>query len=135
MTTFRSIRWRIAVPYVTLILVSMLGLAVYASAQVRDARLDDLETQLLAQARMMRDSLAQLPYQEQESEQLDALAARWAGSLEARVTIVRADGVVLGESHQDRALMDNHRYRPEIKQALATGQGSRPAIARRWAMT
>jgi two-component system phosphate regulon sensor histidine kinase PhoR len=122
--TFRSIRWRIAVPYVLLILVSMLGLAVYASNQVRDARLADLETQLLAQARMMSASLTTLLRQEQDGAQLDALAARWASSVEARVTIIGADGVVLGESHQDRALMDNHLLRPEVQQALATGQGS-----------
>lgn len=38
----RSIRWRIAVPYVALILATTLGLIVYVSDQVRRARLADL---------------------------------------------------------------------------------------------
>ncbi|MGD9101368.1 MAG: HAMP domain-containing protein, partial [Anaerolineae bacterium] len=123
--TLRSIRWRIAVPYVALILASMLGLAFYASEQMRRARLDDLETQLLANAQLMADSIGSLPREEQNADALNALATRWAHSLEVRVTLIGTDGVVLGESHQDRLQMDNHLGRPEVQQALSTGQGSR----------
>jgi two-component system phosphate regulon sensor histidine kinase PhoR len=123
--TLRSIRWRIAVPYVALILASMLGLAFYASEQMRRARLDDLETQLLANAQLMADSIGSLPREEQDADALNALATRWAHSLEVRVTLIGTDGVVLGESHQDRFQMDNHLGRPEVQQALSTGQGSR----------
>jgi hypothetical protein len=35
-----------------------------------------------------------------------------------------ADGVTLGESHEDRAEMENHLLRPEVQQALKAGQGS-----------
>ena len=37
-----GLRWRIAVPYVVLILVATLGLTLYLSDQVRQARMDDL---------------------------------------------------------------------------------------------
>jgi two-component system, OmpR family, phosphate regulon sensor histidine kinase PhoR len=45
----------------------------------------------------------------------------------ARVTFIRADGVVLGDSEvalADVPRMDNHASRPEVLQALATGEGS-----------
>jgi two-component system phosphate regulon sensor histidine kinase PhoR len=38
--------------------------------------------------------------------------------------MIGADGIVLGESHEDKGQMDNHLYRPEVQQALAEGQGS-----------
>lgn len=122
--TFRSIRWRITVPYVILILVTMMGLAIYISDQVRRARLDDLEAQLLADARLMADSIQSLLYEQPDAGVVDATAKRWAGLVNVRVTIIGMDGTVLGESHQDRLQMDNHLHRPEVQQALSTGQGS-----------
>jgi two-component system phosphate regulon sensor histidine kinase PhoR len=122
---FRRLRWRIALPYVALILVATLGLTLYISDQVRQVRLADLEAQLLADARLSANSVAPLLQGGTDPETLDELARNWATPLEARVTIIGADGIVLGESHEDRAQMDNHLSRPEVQQALKEGQGSR----------
>jgi two-component system phosphate regulon sensor histidine kinase PhoR len=121
---FRSIRWRIAVPHMALILATTLGLTVYVSDQVRKARLADLEAKLLSDARVVVDDIASLPIDEDNAGALDKLAQRWASLLDARVTIINSDGAVLGESHEDRAQMDNHLYRPEVQQALTVGQGT-----------
>jgi two-component system phosphate regulon sensor histidine kinase PhoR len=121
---FRRLRWRIALPYMALVLVATLGLTVYVSDQVRLVRLADLEAQLLADARLLAGSVTPLLQEGANPEALDELARSWAGRLEARVTIIGADGTVLGESHEDRTQMDNHLLRPEVQQALKTGQGS-----------
>jgi two-component system phosphate regulon sensor histidine kinase PhoR len=121
---FRRLRWRIALPYVALILVATLGLTFRISDQVREVRLADLEAQLLADARLLSASVASLLQDSTESEILDELTRDWADRLEARVTIIGADGVVRGESHEDRTQMDNHLGRPEVQTALAAGQGS-----------
>ncbi|MDY7039348.1 MAG: ATP-binding protein [Chloroflexota bacterium] len=122
--SFRGIRWRIAIPYAVLILVSTLGLTIYVSNQVRRARLADLEAQLLAEARLIADNVGPLLVEGKSAEPLDGLARRWATLLDARVTIIAANGTVLGESHEDRTQMGNHLYRPEVQQALNAGQGS-----------
>jgi hypothetical protein len=121
---FKSIRWRIAVPYVTLILVSMLGLSVYLSDQLRKTRLAELEAKLVSDARMIADGIASLPFERQNPDTLDSLAKRWADILGERVTVIGTDGTVLGESQEDRERMDNHLNRPEVQQALETGEGS-----------
>ncbi len=41
----------------------------------------------------------------------------------ARVTFIRNDGIVLGDSDGDPKEMDNHLDRAEVKEALATGTG------------
>jgi two-component system phosphate regulon sensor histidine kinase PhoR len=120
---FRRLRWRIALPYVALILVATLGLTVYVSDQVRQVRLADLEAQLLADARLLAGSAAPLLQEGTDPKALDDLARDWAGRLAARVTIIGADGLVLGESHEDRTQMENHLLRPEVQQALKAGQG------------
>lgn len=119
---FRSIRWRIAVPYLVLILAAMAVLSFYLLDLARAAYLEHLEAQLAAEGRLIADVLA--PSFSQQQADLDAAARRYADLLGVRVTLIGSDGVVLGESHEDRAQMDNHLYRPEVQQALRTGQGS-----------
>jgi two-component system phosphate regulon sensor histidine kinase PhoR len=121
---FRTIRWRIAVPYVVLIVLMMLGLSIYLSNVVRQAHLTDLESKLTDASRLVGDALGSRLAQGKPDETLDSLVLHYADLLRARVTIIGADGTVLGESHEDRTQMDNHLYRPEVQEALATGQGS-----------
>ncbi len=119
---FHTIRWRIAIPYVILILLAMAALTLYFSAFVREAHLADLRTQLTAEARMVGEAAGPLMI-EGKVETIDPLAKQWGALLKARVTVIRADGVVLGDSHEDPAAMENHLRRPEVQQALADGLG------------
>ncbi len=41
-----------------------------------------------------------------------------------RITIVRNDGVVFGDSHKNHRQMDNHKNRPEILEAIQYGEGT-----------
>jgi two-component system phosphate regulon sensor histidine kinase PhoR len=121
---FRSIRWRIAVGYVILIVAAMLSLALYLSGSVREWYLADLQGRLAHEASLIAESVLPRLSPAVPSEGLDALTRQYAGLLDARVTLIAADGTVLGESHEERAQMDNHLYRVEVLGALQTGQGS-----------
>ena len=120
---FRDIRWRIAVPYIVLILVVMGGLTIYLTQTTRDAQLEALRNSLLAQARTVSEGVP-TAFAAPDDEGLDDLAGRWSDLLQARVTIIGADGTVLGESDEDRTQMDNHLNRPEVQQALVSGEGN-----------
>jgi two-component system phosphate regulon sensor histidine kinase PhoR len=120
---FGPIRWRIAIPYVILILLATATLTLYFSDFMRQAHLSDLRTQLTAEARLVGDAIQPLLVEGDTIETIHPLAKRWGELLEARVTIIRADGVVLGDSHEDPAVMENHLGRTEVQQALADGFG------------
>ena len=120
---FRSIRWRIAIPYTILFLAIMVGLAVYLSQVIRQTYIADLEQRLTDAARLIGENTTPA-LAAQDSQQLNALAARHASLVGMRVTIIAPDGTVLGESDEDWSQMDNHRDRPEVAQALAGGVGS-----------
>ncbi|HBX68999.1 MAG TPA: PAS domain-containing sensor histidine kinase [Chloroflexi bacterium] len=123
---FRSIRWRIAIPYISLTLLIMLILGITVSYFVRQAQLSDLEESLTAQARLISDTLSlEIEQGLVTSAELDALAKHWSELLNARITLIDLDGVVVGESHEDRAVMDNHINRPEVQEALHDGLGVR----------
>jgi two-component system, OmpR family, phosphate regulon sensor histidine kinase PhoR len=122
---FHSIRWRIAFLYAALILMTMLGLGLYLSNFIRQTYLDDLESKLTTEARMVGELvLPLLSNKTAYSNDVDLVAKKWAKILDARVTIIAPDGVVLGESVEDRTQMGNHSDRPEVIAALARGQGS-----------
>ncbi len=46
-----------------------------------------------------------------------------------RITLIDRDGTVLGDTEADISLMDNHRNRPEVIQALDGGQGMSKRIS------
>ena len=121
---FHSIRWRIALPYIALILAAALGLGLYLSSVFRTQYLADLNGQLLGEARLVAESVAPALQGEASGEQLSALARRNADLTGARVTVIGFNGVVLADSLEDPARMDNHLYRVEVQEALKEGSGS-----------
>src|SRR5512135_1312099 len=96
----RSIRWRIAVPYVVLILASTAALALYFSSSLREEHTAELRSQLVSEARWVADAAQPLLAAGAAAEALGPAAGRWGKLLASRVTIIKADGVVLGDSDQ-----------------------------------
>lgn len=92
-----------------------------------------IDHELIAQARLARDLIEAAP-RVQTMEHVDGLADRMGRSSGARVTIIREDGVVLGDSQLDLVgvrSVGNHANRPEIVQAKSFGEGR----ARRYSAT
>jgi len=132
---FRNIRWRIAFPYVMLILLIMAGLTIYLSTLLQDDQLDGARDHLKADTYFAGQSIESLFAQGGQLDDLDdILIAHWAEALDLRVTVIRTDGLVLAESTGDRQQMDNQLHRPEVRQALATGWGmaSRLSASSAW---
>jgi len=113
----RRIRWRIAVPYVVLILLVMTGLVLYLSGLLQDAYESVLQDRLVAEASLVLDRL-ESSLQSGDTGDLDQQARRWSDLSGVRITVIQTDGLVLGESHKDRAQLDNHLYRLEVQHAL-----------------
>jgi two-component system phosphate regulon sensor histidine kinase PhoR len=120
----RSIRWRIAIPYILLILLSMLGLGIYLSRFVRQNYLSSIHTELVSEARLLSDVLTPYISDKTDPTTLDQLSKHWGELIGARITIIAPDGTVIGESDENRLTMDNHLTRPEVVQALSQDQGS-----------
>jgi two-component system phosphate regulon sensor histidine kinase PhoR len=122
---YSSIRWRITIPFVVLIIISMAGMGWYLANLVRQFYLEDLTRLQVSELRLMTSSLQPLlSVSDPNPEKLDELSSEWAALLDARITIVAPDGTVIGESDEDRTSMENHANRPEIVQALEEGIGS-----------
>jgi two-component system phosphate regulon sensor histidine kinase PhoR len=118
---FRSIQWRIAVPFILLIVISMGVLGLYLTNFARDLQLDGLRSHLEKEARIIAE--ASQPAFLGHGDDLDALAKKIGEGIDARVTIIAVDGTVLGDSQEDPSTMENHATRPEVRDALQSGIG------------
>ena len=98
---FRSIRWRIAIPYAVLILVTMIGLATYLSRLSQRVSLEARRQALQRDAQLLANVAR--PLWSDDVQRLDALANEWGEALALRITLIDDDGRVLGESQQERA--------------------------------
>ncbi|MDD5095052.1 MAG: ATP-binding protein [Dehalococcoidia bacterium] len=120
---FGSIRWRTALAFTVLILICITGLSSYLAHFFGENYKDNLRDQLASQAILVKDS-ASLDFTNGNAADLDTLAKRLGKQIDARITIIAKDGTVLGDSLDDPTVMENHRNRPELIQALAEGKGS-----------
>ena len=113
----------------TFLSVFLAALAAVAAAtllierSVRDALQTDVRSSLVSQARLTAGLLAQIPVLPDPAEEADTLG-RLVG---ARVTLIAADGTVLGDSEVERgrlSTLENHAGRDEVVQARAAGEGT-----------
>lgn len=119
-----SIRSRIAIPYLVLILLVMAALAIYLIGFVGDSYRANLQEQMTVQAQLVGDAVAPWLDDGQHTADLRQQVASLEDVLGARVTIIAPDGRVLADSDVEPETMASHLFRPEVQQALTAGQGS-----------
>ena len=120
----QTLRWRLAIPYVVLVILTMIGLNLYLIAFIRNSYLDSLKTSLAADARIIADATAAYLVGYTDQPSVYNVVRRYASRLDMRVTIIYPDGTVLADSEANPAEMDNHLTRPEVKAAAAGNEAS-----------
>lgn len=110
--------WKLGLTYLLLLFLVLLAVDLYTAQALRRDYLRAAYEQLGSLARLAQAQ----PPPFNDSAALQAWAA-WLGSSGARVTVVTAEGQVLADSAHDPSAMENHANRPEIREALTTGEG------------
>ncbi|MCW8139262.1 MAG: PAS domain-containing protein [Planctomycetota bacterium] len=117
--------WRLYAGYLAIVLVATVLVAVLVSRWLERDALEDMAGVLRARATLLRE--LGRPLLEREvapgDPDLHRRLVRLGEELGTRLTIIRADGAVLGESHDGRDALDNHGRRPEVLEAVAAGAG------------
>jgi len=102
--------------------MSVLGF--FTVSSVRNSQLEHLQSYLTNEARLVADAAAPGLIMTDGSQSIDTLAKKIGADIDARITIIAADGTVLGDSWENPAAMENHLSRPEVNQALVSGKGT-----------
>jgi two-component system phosphate regulon sensor histidine kinase PhoR len=117
----RSFQWRIAIPFIILIVASMGVLGIYLTNSVNNSELNNLRFHLEQEAKITAE--ASIPALLGQGNTPDVLSKKLGKEIDSRVTIIATNGTVLGDSIEDPAIMENHATRPEVKDALTSGLG------------
>ncbi len=108
---------RIFVIYVLVLVPAVVFVEIYVTSAVRDNYMDSLKKNLSVQIDLISKSISF------GQPDLDDLCKEIKKKTGAQATIVRNDGMVIGDSDSVSALMENHANRPEVEQAELFGTG------------
>ena len=120
----KSIRWRMTSLYLIIIAVSLSTIGGYFIWRLEVFYMDNLKRHLQNEVKIMVELFSALQEEDTFAENVNAVCERVGRETGNRVTFVAAGGEVLGDSHEDIDLMENHLHRPEIQDALDRGRGA-----------
>jgi two-component system phosphate regulon sensor histidine kinase PhoR len=109
------------------IFASVVASWVYLSATLDEDLSDRLREDLVVRAELAANRAASFEPVTADPDHWDHLADELGRLAKARVTLIRKDGTVLGDSDVSPAALrhlENHARRPEVRDALARGSGT-----------
>jgi two-component system, OmpR family, phosphate regulon sensor histidine kinase PhoR len=118
----KTVRWRLTLTYVILIFVVMAALGGYLAYAIHDLYVDRLGDQMAEEASLISKAIA-TQTATGDINQIDAQVKALDRGLDVRITVISADGTVLGDSESDPRTMENHSTRPEVQDARSSGFG------------
>jgi two-component system phosphate regulon sensor histidine kinase PhoR len=111
---------KVFLSYLAVIALLFLGLYYSSNALLRNFYIDSLSARMEQEAHL----LARVVPFDLAGVTLDTVCRQLAGELGSRITVIAADGRVLGDSAEVSAQMENHANRPEVIDAMRSGTGS-----------
>ena len=119
-----SLVWRIAVPFIVLILLSVGGVSLYFTNYTEQRYTDNLHESLKTSANILAQDVAERIQNGASYDDLALVIRSYAELTQTRITLIRSDGVVAADSLADPKTMSNHLDRPEVKAALKGLEGA-----------
>jgi len=129
---FASIRRRLISYYLIVIAVIVLLIGAFFIWFLNYFYMESLRESLYNQATFTASLVQEMREREASPEEMDAHFKELGQKLGVRITLVDPEGLVLADSDQDPALMDNHSNRPEIKEV---SRAEKKGVATRYSDT
>jgi two-component system phosphate regulon sensor histidine kinase PhoR len=128
-----GVRAKLFLVSIALIAASVAAADAYLTPTIASRLTESTRVSLLSRARLAAREASSFPHPATaDLAAWDGLADSLGRAAGARVTIIRADGSVLGDSEvpvTDVPRMDNHGTRAEVLDALASGQGTSERVS------
>lgn len=118
--------WKLALAFFALLLGVLLAVDLVAERALRRDYERSAFAELAAIAHTAQAQPLRFSSASPGSASEEALLRDWvrdAASSGARITVIAADGLVLADSQSDPQIAENHGNWPEVRQALADGEG------------
>lgn len=109
--------WKHFIYFSVIIVVTSVLLVFFTSRRIKSHHIETLESALQNQAELVKVVVQGLLVSG-SAEEIDQLVKEVGKKIDVRITVVRSDGVVLGDSREYPSKMENHTFREEIQKAL-----------------
>jgi len=113
----KKISWKLFFTYIIIIIICVTFTGILAIISLRNFYINHLSSNLKSNATLVANILED-DLSTNNLSQIKLKTKDLGKELETRITIIDINGIVLGDSEKDPALMENHADRPEIKEAL-----------------
>lgn len=118
--------WKLAFTFLALLLSVLVAVDFFAERALRDEYTRTTLGQLESIARLAKAQPPQISSVPPSTPEDGAALVKWVSQMAAsgvRVTVITGGGQVIADSQSDPRTMENHADRPEIRAALANGEG------------
>jgi two-component system phosphate regulon sensor histidine kinase PhoR len=115
-----SLVLKVFLSYLVIVLLLFASFYFYSSSLLRSSHIASLSSRMEQEAHVLARVL---PYGA-EGAALDAICRERSKDVGARITVIDAEGKVLGDSSEQSGKMENHGTRPEVLEAFTKGTGS-----------
>jgi two-component system phosphate regulon sensor histidine kinase PhoR len=119
----RRLFWRVYPSFLLITLLSLLALGVHAQLSMRRFFREHTIENLQSRAILLEGRIRPL-LRPPDPERVDAVCKAAGSASGTRITVILPGGRVIGDSHADPAVMNNHNRRPEIRDAFQDGVGT-----------
>jgi len=118
----RRIVWRFLGAYLPLILLAVLVLNFFVSINLREHFEGEI-SQRLGNGAFLIGNILQESLSRGDTSRIQEEIIRLDRRMDVRITVISPDGNVLGDSREDPLIMENHRDRPEVVEAIRSHVG------------
>lgn len=116
-------RKKLIMSYLTVLTIGVIITGLFSIKFERDFYVKNLEDKMVTSARFISQLFMQSYEHDENIKNYDEQVKSYARIVNARVTIIRTNGIVLGESDRDSSTMENHGQREEVKAAIRGSTG------------
>lgn len=113
----KTIFWQLLPSYWAVILISLLIFSAFTYISANRIYAAKLEEGLNVRVQLLREQFLPL-LESNETAKIDQLCKLQGERAQTRFTVIDLEGLVLGDSHENPAIMKNHRDREEVGEAL-----------------
>lgn len=110
--------WKLGLIYLLMLFLVIGALGIYVFQALKEEYLNSAYSQLESISRIAATKLPPVSDEAALQEFAD-----WLAQSGVRITFIAEDGVVLADTDEDPAVMENHASRPEIHEAFLNGSG------------
>lgn len=116
-------RQRLSATYVLVVMISLLLITGCLTSAIHGHLVSRTDHELTTDAMLVAEVVRNMLVQTQSPAAIDLMADGLGAKTGLRVTVIAADGTVLGDSQGNPVSMENHGNRPEVLQAYRSGVG------------